>query len=151
GAGGGSFLPVAKQLLPGPPADFPELMTWTSFPVADAWYSKTAYWFCVPRDHRVIRDKRLKIEASDYLLIETAANWTSRLEGVTGRLCTLRVPSAHGSGIILACITSEREEWEPGPKVETFGQVAAARLLLESESRPFVELPWEGIDFTLQD
>src|SRR5262245_39098063 len=50
-AGGGRFLPIADRLLPGEPNAHPELLTWTSLPVADALYNETAYWFKVPGGH----------------------------------------------------------------------------------------------------
>src|SRR5262245_59871342 len=53
--GGGCFCPVSKMLLPGPPAAHPETLTWTSFPVADALYTETAYFFQVPPDDAIVR------------------------------------------------------------------------------------------------
>ena len=150
GAGGGRFLPIAKLLLPGPPGDHPELLTWTSLPVADALYSETAYWLCVPSDHLIVTDKAAKTErvkAGDYLLIETATNWTRKLDAVAGRLCAVRVPSSQREEVILTRVADEPDEFEPFYAVETFSYVADARLVLDDDSTSVIELVTKGTDF----
>src|SRR5262249_10987405 len=99
-AGGGRFLPIADHLLPGEPRAHPELLTWASFPVPDALYSATAYWFLVSGGHPILKDRQARVKAGDYLLIETAATWTRRIEAMRGRLCALQTPRP-GATVVL--------------------------------------------------
>jgi len=54
GVGGGRYCPVAERLLPGDPNNYPRWLTGTSLPVAEAYYSPTAYWFGVRYDSPIV-------------------------------------------------------------------------------------------------
>ena len=90
GAGGGRFCPVARRLLPGAPGDFPHLLEGASRPVADAFYSDTAYWFAVPPDCPLAAEEEEKVKAGDFLLMETSPEWTRRVERMYFRVIALR-------------------------------------------------------------
>jgi hypothetical protein len=129
-AGGGRFLPIADRLLPGPPKEYPELHTWTSLPVADALFSQTAYWFRVPDNHPVIKKKR-EVRTGDYLLVETAHNWTRKLEAVRGRLCALELKRPGSQEVILSEIKRDVDYFENSYQVETFGSFDDTRFVPE--------------------
>lgn len=110
GAGGGHFSPIARELLPGEPAQHPELLTQTSLPVTTAFFSPSAYWFQVPKGHAVTKGQGARTAAGDYLLIETSPNWTRKQSAYANRMCVFRM--RRPSGCILAVVDCE---YDPNP------------------------------------
>src|SRR5206468_9457047 len=95
-----------------PPNEVPEMLTWTSLPVADALYSETAYWFRIPEVHPLTKGKAAKVhmvKPGDYLLMESAPAWTQRLDAIHGRLCALRVQRRGGHEIFLAQVDPDAD------------------------------------------
>jgi len=109
GAGGGRFCPVAQCLLPGSPKDFPHLLTGTSLPVAEAFYSETAYYRRVNQDDPIVNAKDEKIKAEDFLLLETNADWTHKLDRLNRRLVAVFLDRAKGT---IALGTATYELWD---------------------------------------
>lgn len=107
GPGGGRFRPVVERLLPGTPQEHPELLTGVSFPVADAFFSATSYWWRVPYDggpggeHGVL--------ARDLLLMETDPKWTRRGTAVSGKFAGVRMKRGKGRHVVLARVDSIEE------------------------------------------
>jgi hypothetical protein len=142
-AGGGRFLPIADCLLPGPPADHPQLLTGTSLPVADAQFSETAYWFRIPPDCPILRAKghRVKkgdrVKAGDFLMVETGSGSTQNLDRVRGQLCAFTLPDSHGRKVILGEVDASADPDgdriyffpEINYPVETYGVLASACFL----------------------
>jgi hypothetical protein len=90
GVGGGHFCPIASSLLPGKPADHPERLTFTTLPVASAFFSETAYWYRIGAEDPIVKARSVRVAANDYLLIETGEQWTRRPEAFCGRLVVIR-------------------------------------------------------------
>jgi len=101
GIGGGRFCPVAQRLLPGDPGRYPEWLSETSLPVAEAYYTETAYWFCVSGNCPIVHVPDERIKAGDYLLMETSSAWISRVERMYKYLIALRDQGEAESGIVL--------------------------------------------------
>lgn len=83
-------LPVALAVLPGPPLEYPYLLTGQRHPVAEALERETRYWLELQASSPLVRDPRLKLLPADLLLMETSPAWTTRLELIVGRLCGVR-------------------------------------------------------------
>ncbi len=86
----GLYLPVADELLFGPPSEYPDRLSGMSHPVAGAFHTTTAYY------HRVLggsplTKERKDILVGDLLLVEAAEVWTRRAGAILGRLCIFRV------------------------------------------------------------
>ena len=91
---GGIFWPVATQLLPGEPGQYPELLSHVTLPAASPYLLESAYWLEVTTAAPIAHDSTSRIAAGDYLLIETAPRWTCRPEAYLGRLIALRTPDS---------------------------------------------------------
>lgn len=129
GAGGGHFLPVAKSLLPAPPQDCPERLTFMTFPVAAAFRSATAYWYRVDHRQGVTRQKHPGLAAGELVLVETAPSWTKRPDALGGRLVVLRA-SGCPVELIIAAISHDADNFEDDVifDVNTFGMADAKTL-----------------------
>jgi hypothetical protein len=90
GLGGGRYCPVAMQLLAGEPTKYPVLLSGTSLPVAEAYYTPSAYWVALGQDSSIVNVPEENLKAGDYLLMETSPDWTRRVERMHGRLVALR-------------------------------------------------------------
>ncbi|MBI3408977.1 MAG: helix-turn-helix transcriptional regulator [Planctomycetes bacterium] len=90
---GGKYCPVSHHLLPGPPKDYPHLLYDTSLPVADAYFSETAYWYLVAHDCKIVANEAEKVRDGDWLLIETGQEPLRRVERLYGHLITVRIGS----------------------------------------------------------
>jgi hypothetical protein len=151
-AGGGRFLPIASCLLPGEPNAYPELVTLTSFPVAEALFTETAYWLAVAGDSPIVKHRGSKIQAGDFLLIETATTWTRRLDAVRGRLCALRVPLSSGVELILGQVDNDLNPFQTHYELNTFGLFADAGLLPDdANSGNVVDVLQPSVQFRLPD
>ncbi len=84
-------LPVAAGLLPGPPLLFPQLLSGSRHPVADALGRPTRYWVALAPDSDLVREPRLRLAPGDLLLLEADPAWTRRPDLTDGRLCGVRL------------------------------------------------------------
>src|SRR5581483_10391369 len=124
GAGGGHFCPIASSLLPGKPADHPERLTFTTLPVASAFYSETAYWYRVGPEHPIVKARPARVAQGDFLLIETSDQWTCRPEAFRGRLVVVRIYGPRESGnVALGVVGPEEDYFAEGARfdVNVFG------------------------------
>jgi hypothetical protein len=131
GAGGGHFCPIASNLLPGKPADHPERLTFTTLPVASAFYSETAYWYRVGAENPIVKARPVRVAQGDYLLIETSDQWTRRPEAFRGRLVVLNAYGSHeGRNIVLGVVGSEEDYFAAGAPcgVNVFGEETGRQL-----------------------
>jgi transcriptional regulator with XRE-family HTH domain len=110
-AGGGHFCPIASSLLPGKPADHPELLTFATLPVASALYSETAYCYRVGADDPIVKARSARVAANDYLLIETSENWTRRAEAFGGRLVVIREYALRKSREVVLGVMERDEDY----------------------------------------
>lgn len=125
GAGGGHFCPIASSLLPGKPADHPERLTFTTLPVASAFFSETAYWYRVGADDLIVKARSARVAAGDFLLIETSENWTRRPEAFRGRLAVIRDYATRGSRkVALGVVEPDEDYFADGSpyEVHVFGE-----------------------------
>jgi hypothetical protein len=99
----GLYLPVAAELLPGPPNENPELLTGVGFPVAQAFYTPSSYWLRVTREMAVSRSSE-SIVPDDLLLLETNKVWTRRKKAVLGKLCSFCIGSGSHAELLLGLI-----------------------------------------------
>lgn len=83
-------LPIAFAVLPGPPLDFPHLLTEQRHPVARPLDRPTRYWMQIQSTTPTLNDSSLCLLAGDLVLMETDSAWTNRLDFVVGRLCGIR-------------------------------------------------------------
>lgn len=128
GGASGTLLPVVTRLLPGKPADHPELVGHFTLPAASPYLLEAAYWLKVTSEMPVVSSATLRIATRDYLLIESAERWTRRPEAYRGRLIVVRLPE--GKGVILAMCDRDEVEVEETRQhdLKTFGRLAEARL-----------------------
>lgn len=82
---------IAKQLLPGPPNEYPEKLGVGMLPVASIHPLVAAYWYQVRPEDAVAKVSERQVGPGDYLLIETSPRWTQRPDAYAGRLCVLRL------------------------------------------------------------
>jgi hypothetical protein len=83
-------IPVAGALLPGPPADYPELLTARVEYVPGVLYRETVYAVeaanCVP----AILDSSERLFPTDLIVIDTdASRWRGNVQFLNGRLCAV--------------------------------------------------------------
>ena len=134
GAGGGHFCPIASSLLPGKPADHPERLTFTTLPVAGAFFSETAYWYRIGAVDPVMKVRPMRVSANDYLLIETSDQWTRRPEAFRGRLVVIReYAPLQSQKVFLAVMGAEEDYFADGSPYEVtlFGEEAKRHLYSE--------------------
>jgi hypothetical protein len=84
-------LPIALGVLPGPPLEYPHLLTGSRHPIADAFSRPTRYWLPVPSTSPLVADGRYQLRVGDLLLLEADVTWTRRPDLTNGRLCGVRV------------------------------------------------------------
>jgi hypothetical protein len=85
-------LPVTEEVLPGPPQEYPHLLTGSRHPVAGALDRPSRYWVRLSPDSPLVLEPTLRLAPDDLLLLETDANWTRRPDLTEGRLCGVRFP-----------------------------------------------------------
>jgi transcriptional regulator with XRE-family HTH domain len=102
-AGGGRYLPVVDQLLPGPPEKQTGLLSGVSYPVAEAFFSKTRYWLRVPRGSTL--GVKQKVFAGDLLLMETDSAWTRRWGNVLRAMCGVLISRRQKTQVILVRVS----------------------------------------------
>jgi transcriptional regulator with XRE-family HTH domain len=88
-------LPVAPGVLPGPPLEYPHLLTGSRHPVANAMSRSSRYWVPIPAGSPLLMTERFQLRFGDMLLLEADRAWTQRADLTHGRLCGVRV----GSGL----------------------------------------------------
>lgn len=127
-AGRTDAVPVATRLLSGPVGRHPELLSRFTLPVASPFVLEAPYWFQVTPETPIVREKSGSVVNGDYLLIETSARWTDRLEAYAGRLVVLR--EAEGNPVVIARVPPEPSEFEVVSQFElgTIEAIAHARL-----------------------
>lgn len=127
-AAGGVFWPLVSHLLPGKPADCPELLTHLTLPAATPFVLEAAYWLQVNGEMPIASAPALGVRPGDYLLIETADRWTRRPEAYLGRIVALRLPEQRG--VILAKCDPHDAYYEriPQHELDTFGVRPESRL-----------------------
>ena len=84
-------IPVARQLLLGPPDENRSLLSGEFFPAAGAYYRPSRYWLEVQRADPIARDKTSKITEGDLLLMETDPAWRREHGMVEDRLCGVQM------------------------------------------------------------
>lgn len=84
-------IPIAKQVLPGPPDLHRDLLSGEHFPVAGGFYRPTRYWLEIQRGDLVAKSDEVRIDAGDLLLMETDENWRRQIPMVDERLCVVRL------------------------------------------------------------
>jgi hypothetical protein len=87
-------LAISRQLLPGDPSVYRQLLSGEHFPTAGAFYRTTRYWLEVQHGHPIIRAWGEKIESGDLLLVETAPEFRQHPEQVDDTLCIVRLKPA---------------------------------------------------------
>jgi hypothetical protein len=83
-------LPVSRAILPGPPIDYPELVTGERFPVASAFDRPSRYWLSIQTGSPLLQVDSARLLIGDLLLVETVVEWTRNLELLLGRICCVR-------------------------------------------------------------
>lgn len=95
-------LPVALGVLPGPPLEYPHLLTGSRHPVADAMYRLSRYWMSVPSQSPLLSAERFQVRPGDLLLLEAERVWAGRPDLAAGRLCGVRTGSGPAAEYRLA-------------------------------------------------
>lgn len=124
------FVPVAEQLLPGPPRNFPERVGPMGLPTSSPFLLEAAYWVRVRADSPVANRKDAPAGAGDYLLVETGESWTTRKEAHNERMLVLRHPDRDEG--FLARIA---DDYSPDEEhnLDTFNLLPAATLLTDTK------------------
>ena len=85
-------VPIARVLLPGPPADHRGMLTGMSFPVAAAFCDESSYFYEVPQDHPIVGDPERKVATGDLLLMYTDSRvWRGNRELLHNKMVVARV------------------------------------------------------------
>jgi hypothetical protein len=120
------FVPVAEQLLPGSPSNFPEKLGPLGLPTSSPFLLEAAYWFRVRRDNFVVGRTNAPAAVDDYLLVETGPAWTTRTEAHEERLLVLRHPDRQ-EGLLAQFVEDYSVDEER--ELDTFGLLATASIL----------------------
>jgi hypothetical protein len=85
------WVPIARVILPGPPADNVGLLAGHRVPVAASYFASSRYLLEIQADDAVVRVSKLKIAPGDLLLMETnGATWQGDVRVLNDRLCAVR-------------------------------------------------------------
>jgi hypothetical protein len=85
-------LPIARGILPGEPAAYPELQTGERHPVAEAFERPSRYWVRLLPGAKVLQIREVALLSGDLLLFEAdRAVWEGRLNEYTGQLCGVSI------------------------------------------------------------
>ncbi len=106
---GNSTLPIAEELLPGAPNDYPDLLSPSYFPVAELHYRPSRYWYRIGRTAAILKTHE-PVVAGDLLLMETDPGYWAQPEEVHYRLCAVRINLDRDETILLAKVAYWREE-----------------------------------------
>lgn len=87
-------LPVARGILPGEPASYPELLTGERHPVAEAFERSSRYWIRLIAGAPALSAHDLALLPGDLLLFDAnARTWEGHLTEYAGQLCGVRLSS----------------------------------------------------------
>ena len=132
-------LPIALGILPGLPMQFPNLLTGSRHPVAEALDRHSRYWLLLTQNSPLVHEPELRLAQGDLLLLEADKAWTRRLDLTDGRICGVRLqarpePSYHLGRVDLS---------SHGLVVRLFGgsSVMSARPSVPSSSKPQTSIP----------
>jgi hypothetical protein len=85
-------LPIARGILPGEPAAYPELLTGERHPVAEAFERPSRYWVRLLPEAPVLQIRTLALLPGDLLLFEADRRvWEGRLNEYAGQLCGVQL------------------------------------------------------------
>src|SRR5262245_51242544 len=116
-------LPIAKQLLSGPPEFHHELLSGEKFPAPAPYARSTAYWLELQSEDPIVQHGGHNLRAGDLLLMETDVNFRKSEEMVDGELCAVRVRNERSKGgrdVKLAMVHCTRSPEEGPLEAETF-------------------------------
>lgn len=126
---------VAKQLLPGPPSDYPEKLGVGLLPVASLHPLLAAYWYQVRSEDAVAKVSEMQVGPGDYLLIESSPRWTHRPDAYAGRLCVFRLSERDAP--VLGKVAKNEEYFTEGARnVEVPGDKAEYLLFSSPRTKP---------------
>jgi hypothetical protein len=104
--GAGWPLPVAGELLPGPPEENADRLKGAStFPVAGDQFRTSRYFLCVPSTMPIVKDVYLGVRAFDFLLLESNRDQIDVAKLEPARLCVIKQP--WDDQLALAVVTVE--------------------------------------------
>lgn len=104
-AGCGVPVPIAKQLLPGPPADHAHLLSGDFFGLAPNYYRESRYWLEIQPTDPVLTSEIVRLKPRDLLLMDAGREAISAEERFFGDLCGVRVSGDEGASHKLARVT----------------------------------------------
>ena len=84
-------LPIARQIIVGPPAQYRTLLSGEHFPVTGAFYQPSRYWLEIQPSDPITRSRHNLAKDGDLLLMETDPVWWKETYLVDGRTCVVRV------------------------------------------------------------
>jgi hypothetical protein len=85
-------LAIARGILPGEPAAYPELLTGERHPVAEAFERPPRYWVRLLPEAPVLQMRTLALLPGDLLLFEADQRvWEGRLNEYAGQLCGVQL------------------------------------------------------------
>jgi hypothetical protein len=120
---GATDLPIARQILPGPPELHRKLLFEERFPTAAADIRSTRYWLELTGDQPIVRHGGHSLRADDLLLMETDANYRKDVHQVDGELCAVRLPKGPRDGtkmLKLAMVTYHSDQDETYLQAQPF-------------------------------
>jgi hypothetical protein len=83
-------IPIARKLLPGAPADFPDLLLGDWIDDAATLFTPMQYWLLLTTDQPILRDPIRGFRAGDLLLLETDRLKFPRESHLSNHLCVVR-------------------------------------------------------------
>ena len=98
----GRALPIASCPLPGSPQVNANILSGTDFPVAEAFFKESRYFYKVQKADPVVL-AGLGVNPGDLLMVESdAAFWRLNLGVLPGKLCVLKLRTVSGTVCVLA-------------------------------------------------
>jgi len=108
---GAAFVPLARDLLGGPPDVHRELVGPLGFPAASPLRLVAPYWYRISEGSPATRREGEPTQAGDYLLIETDPAGTRSARLLAGKLIVLHNPAS--ANALLARVAKDRDYFEP--------------------------------------
>ena len=126
----GLQIPIAKQVLPGPPDAFPEFLTEFTFAWASSAKTGARYWLQVQHSDPITRSPLVKIAKGDLLLMETDRAFFPPVDALVEHLCAVRL----GASTKLALVSHRTASPEDGGehlRAETFDYIVHPSEIVE--------------------
>lgn len=130
-------LPVADEVLPGPPARYPHVLTDRKVDHLRDLFSPSRYWLRLRRSEPVTQMKGMNIQANDLLLLETDRALFPPREQLRLKLCVVTIEKGDQCRLTLAQVMYHDPDYEEGREwieADTFERPQVTTLTIVEDS-----------------